>query len=708
MAYSGLPRARNAQHQAKAHDRKSYLYYTKHQERHLANRPTLPLYTLNTNISAASLRGQWNQSIPINCLYLNQVSMEMGLQKLPLPKPTADSIDLLEFQVTHLVHCDSVFADEKQRLYPLVSHNLSSISACRAVSLFNTRHAVNPQPDSTVDPPVEEMITKDEHELSSTHSLSDESSSNSGYETGISRDYSKMEELIDDDELNRDHNIDIGYISESSSITDDGYLAGNKETGTILWRHIKFYIIRNPVPGRRNLLTAIMILLHTKGEDQKPRIKRFIIKHENNLLFNLLSQLLALGIDNNIFVAIIRDVADIYTVPISHHQRAIHLKIKQKTLDLPIFREPEHTNKGYRTSDLVLLKARTWARYIKRIGKKTGQKENLTQKEVRRGAINAINNQAPALVHDQVTDHESSAVKYYLNKKANFNTAAAFHKQASNKVVQREMQTATLIADNTAPICLTNKQPRKISNHHKIQQLRKICQQLTSDIHQLGITKREADTNLNQTLTRLREEALEKNQKRHFQDTNTEIFNRQYEDNLRGEENNQQNPLPASNHYFIPEREEAVHLLCYSPAPQTDEEAHLHQLDFIRLMIQWQRRKENPCHGKQDNAVVSQSEWETIMWKPAPASITEEYNPLQCPFCLSDRSLPPINHKKKKSKRNKLWDHVENMHKLELAAFNSGVKPCGLCGIRNAHFVPPSVTHFKNHTQKVHGIRLRA
>lgn len=104
---------------------------------------------------------------------------------------------------------------------------------------------------------------------------------------------------------------------------------------------------------------------------------------------------MALGIDDDIFVATIRDVADIYTVPIPRHRRAIQLKIKRKKLDLPIFREPEHTDEGYRTSDLLSLKARTWARYIKRIGKKTGQEANLTQKEVRRGAINAINSMAP-------------------------------------------------------------------------------------------------------------------------------------------------------------------------------------------------------------------------------------------------------------------------------------------------------------------------
>ncbi len=284
------------------------------------------------------------------------------------------------------------------------------------------------------------------------------------------------------------------------------------------------------------------------------------------------------------------------------------------------------------------------------------------------------------------------------------------------------MRTATLVADNTAPIRLTDEQSRKISNHPKVRRLRKICQHLTSDIHQLGITvkdaqdkeleigirKTEADANLNRTLTSLREQALEKNRKRHIRDTDTVIFNRQYEDGLCRQGNEQQSLSSPAIHYFIREREEAVRLLCYSPAPQTDEETHLRRLDFIRLMIRWQRRKESPRRGKQQTVAVSQPGWKATKWKPAAVNIPEKYDPLQCPFCLSDRSLPPIDREKKKSKRNKLWDHVENMHKLELAAFDGGIKPCGLCGMRKVHFVPPSVTHFKNHTQKVHGIRLRS
>jgi hypothetical protein len=41
--------------------------------------------------------------------------------------------------------------------------------------------------------------------------------------------------------------------------------------------------------------------------------------------------------------------------------------------------------------------------------------------------------QAPASVQDQVANHELNAVKYYLNKIVDFDTAAAFHRRVLNK-----------------------------------------------------------------------------------------------------------------------------------------------------------------------------------------------------------------------------------------------------------------------------------
>lgn len=301
-----------------------------------------------------------------------------------------------------------------------------------------------------------------------------------------------------------------------------------------------------------------------------------------------------------------------------------------------------------------------------------------------------------------------------------FDTAAAFHKRPSNEIVQRELRSATLLADSTAPISLTDVQSQKISNDPEVRRLRKACRDLTPKIHgmgyraikdaartEIGEQKRRANAELSSMLTSLRDKAKEKNWKRHFRNTDTAIFNQQYDESAGPERSECRSQLPR--HYQIPERAELVRLLCYSAIAKTTEEAHHRRLAYIRLMVRWQGRKESPRRGKQ--AVI------TMQHLPAPKPprteiITERYDPLrydclQCLFCLSDTRLLLPEREKRKSKINKLWDHVENIHQQELAAFDTGNRRCGICGIRNIDFIPSNVSCFKNHTQTVHGIRLR-
>ena len=56
---------------------------------------------------------------------------------------------------------------------------------------------------------------------------------------------------------------------------------------------------------------------------------------------------MALAFDDDIFVAIIKNMADIYTAFISAHRRDIQINIKRDKLDILIFREPECTAEGY-------------------------------------------------------------------------------------------------------------------------------------------------------------------------------------------------------------------------------------------------------------------------------------------------------------------------------------------------------------------------
>lgn len=112
--------------------------------------------------------------------------------------------------------------------------------------------------------------------------------------------------------------------------------------------------------------------------------------------------------------------------------------------------------------------------------------------------------------------------------------------------MQRELRSATLLADNTAPLGLTEAQSRKTANNPDVRHLRKICRGLTAEIHkrgyrtlkdaagtEIGEQKRRADAELNRTLARLHDKTKAKNRRRHFRSTDTNIFNQQYTNDLQ-------------------------------------------------------------------------------------------------------------------------------------------------------------------------------
>jgi hypothetical protein len=87
--------------------------------------------------------------------------------------------------------------------------------------------------------------------------------------------------------------------------------------------------------------------------------------------------------------------------------------------------------------------------------------------------------------------------------------------------------------------------------------------------------------------------------------------------------------------------------------------------------------------------------------------IPEEYKPTQCPFCIGNASKPHRKRMKPFSKVNKMWNHIENVHDCELAAFATGRKCCSICEERDLSFIPSDIRHFKSHTAKMHKISLR-
>ncbi|OJD24573.1 hypothetical protein ACJ73_04067 [Blastomyces percursus] len=516
--------------------------------------------------------------------------------------------------------------------------------------------------------PVRENDTDTESSMGSV-----ESGSTSGMSSG--NDLSELDRFIDD-------------------VTDDEYDAGPEETGALVWRHIEFHIIRSPLAGRPNILLAKVTLLRTKGEDKKPRVKTFVISDNPEPLLDLLGHLLSMAIHDEIFAPEFKKLEDIYWYPIPSHRGGMDLKIKANMLDVPIFRQPERTGNGYRTSERTPLKASTWSGYLRHLGPVAGLKYRLTQYVWRRSLINAINNKAPSSVRDQVADHESNA--------------KAAHGLFLN-------------ADTTAPTELTDELKRKITDNPKIRELTEQSKELTRKLRAMGFhsvpaargktplyeEKMKAVSWLNRSKVYLHSKLIERQRRWHFRHADTERFNQRLRNGAAGESLDE---CPAPPPLQIPERRRIVELTCAGTQELTEDEQFAHRCACIIVWFKLQRRKEVQRRGRHKKQQPPQRDFQpdppldTVRAKESiPAKLGEK----QCPFCVADTSLPWGERMKVWERTNKFWNHIESVHREQLKAYSSGQKYCGICKMQGITFIPRCLMEFKSHTWSVHGPRLR-
>ncbi|EAS28130.3 uncharacterized protein CIMG_09334 [Coccidioides immitis RS] len=314
------------------------------------------------------------------------------------------------------------------------------------------------------------------------------------------------------------------------------------------------------------------------------------------------------------------------------------------------------------------------------------------------------------------TDHDSTAVKYYLDTVIRFDLQAAALEFPSDEAVQRAAHGLLLDADITAPTELPDDLQGHFDNDPTLTELSDKKAELLEAIKTLGFPNmlaakgktplynewKNMKAKLQREKERLRTELMRVARDRHFRSAGTERMNRY----LKGTaEVNPTRPIPPPLPVLqIPERERLVELIQqWGVRPAGDEGS---RLACLRLWIGLQRRKEPRRPGKHKKQHLAQ------LQAPKPGSVSVavaivipakratpvEMHPLTCPFCMADESLPDGDRFKIWDRLNKVWDHVEkNVHRNELEAYSSGTKPCGLCKMKGAVFVPSSTMEFKRH-----------
>jgi len=122
-------------------------------------------------------------------------------------------------------------------------------------------------------------------------------------------------------------------------------------------------------------------------------------------LLCLLDHLLAMAIHDTVFEAkTANNVHNIFHFlkhsRLPNNKHGILLRIEKQKRDIPVFRQPGHKRDDYRTLVREPLKAGTWLRYLKHLGRDAGLKDSVTQYVLRRGLVNAVNSELQSSRHN--------------------------------------------------------------------------------------------------------------------------------------------------------------------------------------------------------------------------------------------------------------------------------------------------------------------
>lgn len=133
--------------------------------------------------------------------------------------------------------------------------------------------------------------------------------------------------------------------------------------------------------------------------------KTFLSHEDDNLLFDAIPNMIALGLADNAFDApSLKSVEQIFQSQSPTAPTQSTSEVEDCMLKTPIFRQPLHTANGVQTSPDKALRYNTFNYYLQRLGRSTGFMEILTSYCIRRGTGNAVDGAFP------------STYKTYLNK----------------------------------------------------------------------------------------------------------------------------------------------------------------------------------------------------------------------------------------------------------------------------------------------------
>ncbi|KAK3326843.1 hypothetical protein B0H66DRAFT_618174 [Apodospora peruviana] len=128
---------------------------------------------------------------------------------------------------------------------------------------------------------------------------------------------------------------------------------------TVSYQDIKLFLLPNP-GAPKDLFVMEITLRYTKGWNQRPIPKTFILYEADDLIFDATILLVALAILDQAFGAEISSVVDIYEIRVTPARHSLEFNWKEDILDIPVFRQPESRSGNVGTSPTQPIRYHTY------------------------------------------------------------------------------------------------------------------------------------------------------------------------------------------------------------------------------------------------------------------------------------------------------------------------------------------------------------
>ncbi|KAK0615146.1 hypothetical protein B0T17DRAFT_541194 [Bombardia bombarda] len=654
--------------------------------------------------------------------YINGIlKAKFRLDDLPKTKPVMGVDDLLLGLTHHWSRDRSVFPTEDDRLDLPTIMLFQAYTACRPAELV----------DGTRSRGREDPLTEKDEELSL-----------SGHQKCMVR-----EQIIEDDDDgddsnynsdNDDHTVfdsDDGYDSDVTDATKDSQnelqaqplqTPAGLETGptrlhkALCYEDLTLWIVKDPKKSGRDVLAMEVYLRYHKGADNKPKPTVFLFREHPLPILCPISHILARALrDDAIQVDGYDSAEPFFATKLGKDAVKVHWKpCKLKT---PVFRKSVRTTSGgWEKSPVDPMKYATYAFYLDRIGKSFGSEEKWTSYCMRRGNANAIIGLAPDAVVDQVMRHDPMTgclANAYLNHRVGFNVQDAYlERDPSADGLTRAFTHMSIRCNPEVPKEIPKLELDELPADPDIVELSRRVKRMSIAIRQEFKFIRLSPKRVRRKYSELRREL--RNAEKNFRDDMTKIYQDVWRRRLYDEELERQlsgvvveREVEPTLEHHLQERNRLQKILCDFKQELSLDDITRRKVRAINLMVALASQREvRPANSTLADGTEELLDASEASHSKSLAIEKRENIPLvlertQCIYCVGDERLSYKDRTRKFSRVSYMMDHVEKVHLRRQPARATWVchhpkcKPLG-------DFLT-SLDHFKNHVQKVHGVKLR-